>query len=83
MVIHLLMVRPQMSGRGIGSALIKYAVEFARNDGCKALRLDTGGQNIPAVALYEKNEFDIIMRAPKKVGDVIAHENHLFLERGM
>ncbi|MEF2825137.1 MAG: GNAT family N-acetyltransferase [Peptococcaceae bacterium] len=48
------MVRPQMSGRGIGSALIKYAVEFARNDGCKALRLDTGGQNIPAVALYEK-----------------------------
>lgn len=54
MVIHLLMVRPQMSGRGIGSALIKYAVEFARNDGCKALRLDTGGQNIPAVALYEK-----------------------------
>jgi GNAT superfamily N-acetyltransferase len=83
MVIHLLMVRPQMSGRGIGSALIKYAVEFARNDGCKALRLDTGGQNIPAVALYEKNEFDIIMRAPKKVGDVIAHENHLFLERGL
>lgn len=81
MVIHLLMVRPRLAGQGIASSFIRYAVEFAKKCYCKALRLDTGSQNIPAVSLYEKNGFDIIMSASKKVGDVIAHENHLFLEK--
>ena len=29
MVIHLLMVRPSMSGKGIASSLIKFATELA------------------------------------------------------
>lgn len=81
MVIHLLMVRPSMSGKGIASSLIKYAVELARKENCKTLRLDTGSQNTPAVSLYEKRGFEIIANAPKKVGDVIAHKNHLYLEK--
>lgn len=81
MVIHLLMVRHSMSGKGIASSLIKYAAALAREDNCKALRLDTGSQNIPAVSLYEKNGFEIIASAPKKVGNVIAHKNHLYLEK--
>ncbi|MGN0484353.1 MAG: GNAT family N-acetyltransferase [Lachnospiraceae bacterium] len=81
MVIHLLMVRPSMSGRGIATSLIKYAVELARSNQCKALRLDTGSQNMPAVSLYEKNGFEIVARAAKKVGDKIAHKNHLYLEK--
>lgn len=81
MVIHLLMVRPSMSGKGIASSLIGYAAELAQNHNCKTLRLDTGSQNIPAVSLYEKNGFEIIAAAPKKVGNVIAHKNHLYLER--
>ncbi len=81
MVIHLLMVRPSMSGKGIASSLIRYAVELARNDQCKSLRLDTGSQNIPAVSLYKKSGFEIVANAPKKVGDVIAHKNHLYLEK--
>ena len=75
------MIRPSMSGKGIASSLIRYAAELAVNDNCKSLRLDTGSQNIPAVSLYQKNEFDVIARAPKKVGDVIEHKNHLYLER--
>lgn len=51
MVIHLLMVRPSMSGKGIATALIKYAIELAQSASCKALRLDTGSQNIPAVCI--------------------------------
>lgn len=81
MVIHLLMVRPSMSGRGIASSLIKFATELAQKNNCKALRLDTGSQNIPAVSLYQKKGFEIIASAPKKVGDVIAHKNHLYLEK--
>lgn len=81
MVIHLLMVRPSMSGKGIATLLIKYAVELAKTNHCKTLRLDTGGQNIPAVSLYKKSGFEIVANAPKKVGDVIAHKNHLYLEK--
>lgn len=81
MVIHLLMVRPSMAGKGIGSALIKYAVRLAQERHCRVLRLDTGGQNIPAVSLYKKNGFEIAARGAKKVGDVISHQNHLYLEK--
>ena len=81
MVIHLLMVRPSMSGKGIASSLIKFATELAQKNSCRALRLDTGSQNIPALSLYQKNGFEIIASASKKVGDVIAHKNHLFLEK--
>ena len=81
MVIHLLMLRPSMSGKGIASSLIKFATELAQKNSCRALRLDTGSQNIPALSLYQKNGFEIIASASKKVGDVIAHKNHLFLEK--
>lgn len=58
MVIHLLMVRPSMSGKGIASSLIKFATELAQKNSCRALRLDTGSQNIPALSLYQKNGFE-------------------------
>lgn len=63
MVIHLLMVRPSMSGKGIASSLIKFATELAQKNSCRALRLDTGSQNIPALSLYQKNGFEIIASA--------------------
>ncbi len=81
MVIHLLMVRPCAAGRGIGSALVRYAVELARARPCRALRLDTGSQNVPAVSLYKKSGFRIVAAAPMKVGGALAHREHLFLER--
>lgn len=81
MVIHLLMVRPSMAGKGIATALVKYAIELAENNSCKALRLDTGSQNIPAVSLYKKLGFQIIAAASMKVGNAIEHRAHLFLEK--
>lgn len=81
MVIHLLMVRPSMTGKGVASSLVKYAMELARNNSCKALRLDTGGQNIPAVSLYKKLGFQVIASASMKVGNAIEHNGHLFLEK--
>ncbi len=80
MVIHLLMVRPSMAGKGIASALVKYAMELAKNNWCKVLRLDTGSQNIPAVSLYKKLGFQIVATSSMKVGGAIEHNNHLFLE---
>ncbi|MCU6686321.1 GNAT family N-acetyltransferase [Dorea acetigenes] len=81
MVIHLLMVRPCMAGKGIASSLVKYAMELAKRNSCEAIRLDTGSQNIPAVSLYKKLGFRIVSDAPMKVGGAIPHSGHLFLEK--
>lgn len=81
MVIHLLMVRPSMAGKGIASSLVRYAMELSRENACKVLRLDTGSQNIPAVSLYKKLGFQIVATASMKVGAVIEHSGHLFFEK--
>ena len=80
-VIHLLIVRPSMIRIGIASSLVNYAVELAKNNLCKAIRLDTGSQNIPAISLYKKLGFQIVATAHMKVGNIIEHSEHLFLEK--
>lgn len=81
MVIHLLMVRPSMSGKGIASSLIKFATELAQKNSCRALRLDTGSQNIPALSLYQKNGFEIIASASKKSWRCNCTQKPSFLEK--
>lgn len=80
-VIHLLMVRPSAAGRGIGATLMRHIEAQARAEGIRALRLDTGSQNAPAVHLYEKCGFKIVARAAMQVGGVVPHDGHLFLEK--
>ena len=67
-VIHLLMVRPSAAGRGIGAALVGFGEEEARRLGCLALRLDTGAQNTPAAALYQKLGFRLAAAGSMRVG---------------
>ena len=81
MVIHLLIIHPGMTGKGIGTSLINYAIELSKNSSYKALRLDTGSQNFPAVSLYKKLGFEIVATACMKVGNIIEHSGHLFLEK--
>lgn len=80
MVIHLLCVPPSMAGRGIGSAIVRELIELARTEGYKTVRLDTGGQNIPAASLYRKLGFRLAGTGGFAVGGKIAHGNHLFFE---
>ena len=81
MVIHLLMVRPSKAGKGIATSLVRYAMELAGSSSCKALRLDTGSQNIPALSLYKKLGFQVVATASMNVGSAIEHSGHLFLEK--
>ena len=84
MVTHLLIVRPSMAENGIASSLMRHAMEMAKNNSCKVLKLDTGSQNIPnipTVSLYKKLGFQIIATASMKIGNTIAHKEHLFLEK--
>lgn len=54
MVIHTLTVAPQESGKGYGSAFIRFYEDFALEHGCKYLRMDTNAINKPARAMYKK-----------------------------
>ncbi len=61
--------------------MIEYAEELARGLGCRALRPDTGAQNVPALSPYKKCGFEIAAEAPMKVGEIIPHKNHVYLEK--
>lgn len=82
-VIHLLLIRPSMAGKGIGTTFVEFAAKYAKSVSCKVLRLDTGSQNTPAVSLYLKSGFQIVATDFRKVGDAIEHKEHLFLEKAL
>jgi len=62
MVIHTLSMPPEMSGKGYGSRMVRFAMEEARRMGCIVIRLDTYVGNLPAQNLYKKHGFRIAGR---------------------
>lgn len=57
MVVGLLCVRPSRARRGLGTAMVRFAIEEARQANCRTVRLDTGERNAPAQALYTRIGF--------------------------
>ena len=54
MVMHTLVVSPAAKGRGHGSAFVSFYEDYARQQGCTALRIDTNAINTVARRLYKK-----------------------------
>lgn len=54
MVLHTLVVSPSVKGRGIGSAFVGFYEQYALENGCPVLRMDTNERNTAARALYKK-----------------------------
>lgn len=54
MVLHTLVVSPRVKSRGYGEAFARFYEDYARQQGCKALRIDTNAINAPARSLYRK-----------------------------
>ena len=50
-------VREEARGTGLGRALVAFAIERARERGCRRLELDTGEDNAPAQGLYRSLGF--------------------------
>ena len=53
-VLHTLVISPAVSGRGYGSAFVRYYEDYARAHGCAELRMDTNARNRAARGLYAK-----------------------------
>lgn len=57
MVMHVVAVHPRAFGSGVGEALMAHAQQLAREQGLRAIRLDTYEKNLPAARLYERCGF--------------------------
>ena len=57
-VIHALGVDPDMTGKGVGSGMVRAAAQTAAQKGGRALRLDVLDTNRPARDLYLRNGFE-------------------------
>ena len=57
-VIHILTVRPDRQGEGIGSGMVREAIRIAKDRGMKSIRLDAIASNIPAHRMYERLGFE-------------------------
>lgn len=60
MVLHTLVIDPEKSGRGYGKRFVKFYEDYAREKGCKYLRMDTNEKNKSARSLYTKLGFEEI-----------------------
>lgn len=60
LVIYTFVVHPDYSNQGIGSGLLNFAEELAKEQGVESLRLDVYFNNLPAIHVYEKNGFEYI-----------------------
>ena len=63
LVLHTLTVDPDLSGRGIGRAFVRFYEDTARKLGCTVLRMDTNEKNAAARRLYASlgyREADIV-----------------------
>ena len=79
-VIHTLCVPPSQAGRGIGTRMVRFALEEAARRGCEVMRLDTWENNKPAEKLYLRLGFRHAGKASVLFEGAIA-ENLIFLEK--
>ncbi len=57
LVVHTLVVHPLYLKNGIGKNLMEFAIELAKNEHMKSIRLDVYEKNTPAIKLYESCGF--------------------------
>ena len=54
MVLHTLVISPSASGKGLGKLFVSFYEEYAIENGCHYLRMDTNERNKRARAMYSK-----------------------------
>ena len=78
MVLHTFAVHPGFAGKGVGTALMQFAEAKAKADGLQTIRLDVYEGNVPAIRLYEKQNFCRVGTADMGYGMYGLHEYRLY-----
>ena len=82
MVLHTLVINPATAHRGFGRAFVGFYEQYARERGCKYLRMDTNERNVRARAMYEKLGYSEIGIIPT-VFNGIEGVNLVLLEKAL
>lgn len=64
MVLHTLVISPNVFGKGYGKAFVRFYEEYALSQNCPYLRMDTNEKNIRARAMYQKLGYQEIGTVP-------------------
>ena len=64
MVLHTLVVAPDCSGKGIGREFVAFYEQYAKEQGCEDLRMDTQAKNQAARNLYHHLGYEEIGIVP-------------------
>ncbi|MDO4442403.1 MAG: N-acetyltransferase [Slackia sp.] len=77
-IIHVLCTLPRLQGNGLARALLRGALDIARNRGDRCVRLDVLPDNLPAQKLYESEGFvrirETVLHYPDGSFDSILYE---------
>lgn len=81
-VLHTLVVSPSCKQNGIGTKMIAFSEQFALDNGCREIRMDTNARNTIARKLYKKlgyKEVSIVPCVFNGIPDVqlVCLEKHL------
>ena len=79
--IHELAVHPNFHRRGVGSALLDFAVKEGIHRGADVLRLHVWEGNGPAIQTYEKNSFVRVGKEDIGLGELGLHWFYLYEKR--
>lgn len=82
MVLHTLTIAPHAARRGYGRAFVAFYEEYAREQGCQYLRMDTNERNDRARAMYRALGYEEIGIAPT-IFNGIAGVNLVLLEKSV
>lgn len=82
MVLHTLVIHPAAAGQGFGRAFVRFYEEYAGENGCRYLRMDTNERNACARAMYKKLGYREIGVIPT-VFNGIAGVNLVLLEKAL
>jgi GNAT superfamily N-acetyltransferase len=66
-ILEDMVVSPKIRGSGIGSKLLNYALEFAKDKGCKRLTLLTDKNNVDAQRFYQQHGFSASAMMPMRI----------------
>ncbi|WP_394526228.1 GNAT family N-acetyltransferase [Lacrimispora sp. JR3] len=80
LVLHTLCIPPSKAGKGMGIKMVGYALNQAKELGCKVMRLDTHAENEPAARLYKKLGFQYAGTADV-LHEGLIPEKQIFFER--
>ena len=82
MVLHTLVIDPNAKRGGLGRAFVEFYERYARENDCRALRLDTNERNSAARAFYKKLGYAEIGVQPCCFNN-IPGVNLVLLEKGL